>query len=51
MFDEIEHTKTLGDLLLSNKSSAKCTVRFKVDSGAGANLLPLNMYKKLFPDR
>ena len=51
MFDEIEHTKALGDLLLSNKSGAKCTVRFKLDSGAGANLLPLHMYKKLFPDR
>ena len=51
MFDEIEHTRALGDLLLSNRSGKKCTVRFKLDSGAGANLLPLNVYKKLFPDR
>ena len=51
MFDEIEHTRALGDLLLSNKSGAKCTVQFKLDSGAGANLLPLNIYTKLFPDR
>ena len=51
MFDKIEHTRALVDLLLSNKSGAKCTVQFKLDSGAGANLLPYNMYKKLFPDR
>ena len=49
MFDEIEHTRALGDLLLSNRSGAKCTVRFKLDSGAGANLLPLNVYKKVIP--
>ena len=51
MFDEIEQTKALGDLLLSNKAGLRYTVRFKLDSGAGANLLPIGMYKKLFPDR
>ena len=51
MFDEVEQTKALGDLLLSNKAGLRYTVRFKLDSGAGANLLPIGMYKKLFPDR
>ena len=51
MFDEIEHTTALGDLLLANRSVVKCIVRFKLDSGAGANLLPFNVYKKLFPGR
>ena len=51
MFDEIEHARALGDLLLSNRSGAKCTVQFKLDSGASVNLLPLGVYKKLFSDR
>ena len=51
MFDEVEQTKALGDLLLSNKAGLRYTVRFKLDSGAGANLFPIGMYKKLFPDR
>ena len=51
MFDEIEHTKALGDLVLSNKVGVRCTVRFKLDRGAGANLLPISMYMKLFPQR
>ena len=51
MFDEVEQTKALGDLLLSKKAGLRYTVRFKLDSGAGANLLPIGMYKKLFPDR
>ena len=45
MLDEIEQTKALGDLLLSNKAGLRYTVRFKLDSGAGANLLPIGMYK------
>ena len=41
MFDEIEHTTALNDLLLSNRSGAKCMAQFKLDSCAGANLLQL----------
>ena len=51
MFDEIENTRALGDLKLSNKAGIQCIVRFKLDSGAGANLLPICVYRKLFPNR
>ena len=50
MLDEIEHTRALDDLLLCNWSGAKCMFRFKLDSGAGANIFLLNVYRKLFPD-
>ena len=51
MFDEIENTRALGDLKLSNRAGVQCVVRFKLDSGAGANLLPICMYRKLFSNR
>ena len=48
MFDEISNTQVLGDVLLANKAGKKLTQRFKLDSRACANLLPLEIYSKLF---
>ena len=39
MFDEVTNTQALGDLTLSNKAGKTQVTRFKIDSGAGANLL------------
>ena len=48
MFDEVTNTQALGDLKLSNKAGKTQLTRFKLDSGAGANLLPIGTYYKLF---
>ena len=48
MFDEITNTQVFGDVELANKAGKKLTQRFKLDSGACANLLPLGIYSKLF---
>ena len=48
MFDEVTNTQALGDLTLSNKAGKTQLTRFKLDSGAGANLLPIGTYYKLF---
>ena len=50
MFDEISNTQVLGDVLLANKAGKRLTQRFKLDSGACANLLPLGIYSKLFSE-
>ena len=47
-FDEIENSQALGDLTLSNKVGKVITQRFKLDSGACANLIPAGVYSKLF---
>ena len=41
MFDEVTNTQALGDLTLSNRAGKVQVTRFKLDSGAGANLLPV----------
>ena len=48
MFDEVTNSQALGDLNLKNRAGKSNTERFKLDSGAGANLLPIRMYSKLF---
>ena len=48
MFDEVTNTQALGDLTLSNRAGKVEVTRFKLDSGAGANLLPVGTYYKLF---
>ena len=48
MFDEVTNTQALGDLTLSNRAGQVQVTRFKLDSGAGANLLPIGTYYKLF---
>ena len=48
MFDEVTNTQALGDLTLSNRAGRVQLTRFKLDSGAGANLLPVGTYYKLF---
>ena len=48
MFDEVTNTQALGDLTLSNRAGKVQVTRFKLDSGAGANLLPVGTYFKLF---
>ena len=48
MFDEVTNTQALGDLTLSNRAGKVEVTRFKLDSGAGANLLPIGTYYKLF---
>ena len=48
MFDEVTNTQALGDLTLSNRAGKVQVTRFKLDSGAGANLLPVGTYYKLF---
>ena len=47
MFDEVTNTQALGDLILSNRAGKSQVTRFKLDSGAGANLLPIGIYHKL----
>ena len=48
MFDEVTNTQALGDLTLSNKAGKTQVTGFKLDSGAGANLLRVGTYYKLF---
>ena len=48
MFDEILNTQVLGDVKLANRAGRQLTQRFKLDSGACANLLPIGIYSKLF---
>ena len=48
MFDEVTNTQALGDLTLSNRAGKVQVTRFKLVSGAGANLLPVGTYYKLF---
>ena len=48
MFDEVTNTQALGDLTLSNRAGKVQVTRFRLDSGAGANLLPIGTYYKLF---
>ena len=48
MFDEVTNTQALGDLTLSNRAGKVQVTRFKLDSGAGANLLPVGTYYKFF---
>ena len=47
-FDEISNSQALGDLSLSNKAGKVITQRFKLDSGACANLIPISVYSRLF---
>ena len=46
-FDEV-NSQALGDLSLSNKAGRSINQRFKLDSGACANLIPIGVYSKLF---
>ena len=48
MFDEVTNTQALQDLTLSNKAGKTQVTKLKLDSGAGANLLPVGTYYKLF---
>ena len=48
MFDEVINTQALGDLTPSNRAGKSQLTRFKLDSGVGANLLPIGIYYKLF---
>ena len=45
---EISNTQVLGDVKLANRAGRQLTQRFKLDSGACANLLPIGIYNKLF---
>ena len=47
-FDEISNSQALGDLSLSNRAGKNITQRFKLDSGACANLIPISVYSRLF---
>ena len=62
MFDEIELSRVLVDLkvqaalnpnenctLVPDNSHPLHKLRFKLDSGAHGNLMPISMYKSLFP--
>ena len=50
-FDEISNnSQALGDLTLQNKSGHQVKQRFKLDSGACANLLPIGIYNMMFKD-
>ena len=48
LFDEISNTQVQGDVKLANRAGRQLTQRFKLDSGACANLLPIVIYTKLF---
>ena len=51
MFDEISTLHcTLTDLCLENTAEVSSKVRFKMDTGASVNLLPVSAYHKLFPN-
>ena len=47
-FDEINNSQALRDLSLSNKAGKVITQRFKLDSRACANLIPISVYSRLF---
>ena len=47
-FDEISNSQPLGDLNLCNKAGKVITQRFKLDSWACANLIPIGVYSRLF---
>ena len=54
MFDEIELSRVLVDLkgqaaLHPNNGHPLHKLRFKLDSGAHGNLMPISMFKSLFP--
>ena len=52
-FDEISSDRKLQHLLtdvtVSNKEGNKTTVCVKLDTGASGNLLPYNLFRKIFP--
>ena len=54
MFDEMSESKklhcALTDVHLENRAGISSEVRFKLDTGASGNLLPLSVYHELFPD-
>ena len=51
MLDEISMLHcTLTDLHLGNKARVSFKIRFKVDTGASGNLLPISIYHELFPN-
>ena len=55
MFDEIASVKkcnlrVLSDLLVASHNR-KHTVRFKLDTGAGGNMLPYDVWQRFFPGR
>ena len=43
LFDEISNTQVLGDVKLANRAGKQLIQRFKLDSGACANLLPIGI--------
>ena len=53
VFDEVSSDRKLQCLLMdvtvSNKVGNKTTVPVKLDTGASSNLLPYNMFRKIFP--
>ena len=49
LFDEISNTQVLGDVKLANRAGRQLTQRFKLDSGACANLLPIESILNYFP--
>ena len=54
MFDEMSESgklhSALTDVCLENKGGLSSQVRFKLDTGASGNLLPVSVYCELFPD-
>ena len=54
MFDEVSESKklhhALTDVHLENKAGISSQVRFKLDTGASDNILPVSVYHELFPD-
>ena len=48
MFDEISNTQVLGDVNLANRAGRQLKQRFKLDSGACANPLPIGINSQLF---
>ena len=48
MFDEISNTQVLGDVNLANRADRQLKQRFKLDSGACANPLPIGINSQLF---
>ena len=54
MFDEMSESKklhwALTDVCLENRAGISSQVRFKLDTRASGNLLPVSVYHELFPD-
>ena len=54
MFDEMSESKklhhALTDVRLENKAGNSPQVRFKLDTRASGNLLPVSVHHELFPD-